>query len=251
MFCRKCGNQLPDDARFCDNCGAKVERSETIVNTGEKIPGKAPLDYGKDVSDPRLIGFSHVCTDPAITEFKEKKKKSSGGCMMSLALTIPVVVFAMGLIGMFTGENDISDALFITCLSLVPAALFLIISFVQKANAKREKPSWEGVIVSKEKEKVRDYHKEKHNSEGGKQYYTIYTFHARTDDGQDKKFSKSDEPALYGYYNEGDRIKYHPVLEYYEKYDKSHDKYIFCACCGCRNQIGNNVCSKCGMPLFK
>lgn len=29
MFCNKCGNQLPDDALFCDVCGARVNRAET------------------------------------------------------------------------------------------------------------------------------------------------------------------------------------------------------------------------------
>lgn len=27
MFCRKCGNILPDNARSCNTCGAPVEKS--------------------------------------------------------------------------------------------------------------------------------------------------------------------------------------------------------------------------------
>ena len=27
-FCMKCGKELPDDARFCSHCGARVEASE-------------------------------------------------------------------------------------------------------------------------------------------------------------------------------------------------------------------------------
>ena len=26
MYCYNCGNKLPDDANFCDNCGAKMEK---------------------------------------------------------------------------------------------------------------------------------------------------------------------------------------------------------------------------------
>lgn len=29
MFCENCGNQLPDGAKFCVNCGAKIEAAET------------------------------------------------------------------------------------------------------------------------------------------------------------------------------------------------------------------------------
>lgn len=28
MRCRKCGHPLDDDARFCTNCGTKVDRSK-------------------------------------------------------------------------------------------------------------------------------------------------------------------------------------------------------------------------------
>ena len=30
MFCKKCGNQLPDGAMFCSKCGTKQDVSEVI-----------------------------------------------------------------------------------------------------------------------------------------------------------------------------------------------------------------------------
>lgn len=33
MFCRKCGNEIPDDSVFCLKCGTKVEK----VDSKEKI----------------------------------------------------------------------------------------------------------------------------------------------------------------------------------------------------------------------
>lgn len=37
MFCKKCGNQLPDYATFCDKCGANVEGSVTPKARSNKI----------------------------------------------------------------------------------------------------------------------------------------------------------------------------------------------------------------------
>lgn len=36
MYCRKCGNKLPEGARFCGACGA--EQKQNSVNTDEKQP---------------------------------------------------------------------------------------------------------------------------------------------------------------------------------------------------------------------
>lgn len=42
MFCRKCGEQLPDDAKFCGKCGTKVElpslndKDESVKSKKEK-----------------------------------------------------------------------------------------------------------------------------------------------------------------------------------------------------------------------
>ena len=51
MFCSKCGNILPDNARFCTSCGAKIEPSATSVNgacdhphDGESTPSGGPIE---------------------------------------------------------------------------------------------------------------------------------------------------------------------------------------------------------------
>ena len=43
MFCEKCGNQLPDDAKFCANCGAMVEPEETAAPVAEAPVAEQPV----------------------------------------------------------------------------------------------------------------------------------------------------------------------------------------------------------------
>ena len=38
MYCRNCGNKLPEGARFCGACGA--EQKQSMVNADEKQPEK-------------------------------------------------------------------------------------------------------------------------------------------------------------------------------------------------------------------
>lgn len=43
MFCRKCGNEIPDDSVFCLKCGTKVEVAENKANTADGIEEKADV----------------------------------------------------------------------------------------------------------------------------------------------------------------------------------------------------------------
>ena len=39
MFCSKCGNPLPDDAKFCSACGAPVKRSQEASPVSQQPAG--------------------------------------------------------------------------------------------------------------------------------------------------------------------------------------------------------------------
>lgn len=41
MFCRYCGNQLPDDAKFCSKCGNSVTETKPIIHEAE--PSKSEI----------------------------------------------------------------------------------------------------------------------------------------------------------------------------------------------------------------
>ncbi|MBD5153470.1 MAG: zinc-ribbon domain-containing protein [Oscillibacter sp.] len=42
MFCRYCGTQLPDDAKFCSKCGNSIAEPETIIHKSELSPKEVP-----------------------------------------------------------------------------------------------------------------------------------------------------------------------------------------------------------------
>ena len=248
MFCKNCGNPLPEGSKFCSKCGAKqdVGKERVVISKGE-----APQDYGKKAYHPQLVGFSNACQYPQIIQFKEKVKKSNMGCLWTVSFVPVVGITIMGIAGLFTGDNDGEFALYMFGFGALLTLIMLLISSIVKLKTRKDKPGWEGTVVDKSKKKYRDRHAEKHHSDSGLMYYTYYSIKVRTDDGKKESFGQADCTELYNYFQIGDRVKYHPVLEYYEKYDKSHDKYIFCACCKCRNSIENDVCKECGMPLFK
>jgi hypothetical protein len=55
---------------------------------------------------------------------------------------------------------------------------------------------------------------------------------------------------MYDYLDIGDRVRYHPALETYEKYDKSKDEVIYCNVCR-RGTRFNDRCERCKNLLFK
>ena len=55
MFCRFCGKELQEDASFCGNCGAAVEK-EAVAETF--FAEEKPLPIG----NPRMLGFGRALT---------------------------------------------------------------------------------------------------------------------------------------------------------------------------------------------
>ena len=63
MFCRYCGNEMPDDTKFCSNCGAAVDvgqQEQRILTTPHQVEGKkAELDNESKTSNPAKM-FSRI-----------------------------------------------------------------------------------------------------------------------------------------------------------------------------------------------
>jgi hypothetical protein len=70
-------------------------------------------------------------------------------------------------------------------------------------------------------------------------------------DGKKKYSVERDLNPMYGYLSIGDRVRFHPMFDSYEKFDKSKDKIIYCNICHMMNPIANERCERCSNLLFK
>ena len=87
MFCKNCGNQLPDTAQFCNRCGWRVENAQPTVSA--QRPPVSPQQPGANA--------------PQYAAAKKKKK------FPILAVIIPLVVIVLG-VGGFFGWRALSAA---------------------------------------------------------------------------------------------------------------------------------------------
>ncbi len=67
MFCRECGRQLPDYARFCDGCGAQVYSVSADVAEHEITVTQSDYDMAMDTSGPAPVRY--VDDDDKIDEY--------------------------------------------------------------------------------------------------------------------------------------------------------------------------------------
>ena len=82
--------------------------------------------------------------------------------------------------------------------------------------------------------------------------WITYVLVFRTTDGQKKTLEERKTTKYYDYFRIGDRVRYHPQLNgFYEKYDKSLDRYLICPICGRENKIKNDRCKYCNNILVK
>ena len=55
MFCSKCGNKLPEGARFCGNCGAKQDGASITTETNVPLMPADEIDYQLFGDDMQLV----------------------------------------------------------------------------------------------------------------------------------------------------------------------------------------------------
>ena len=157
-----------------------------------------------------------------------------------LTLLFPVGFLIAGLL---SHEVPLNEALII---GIGLGLLILAINLWRIAGMK--KPVWDGVVMKKvEKKRYK-----RDNDDGSSQSYMEYIVLIRTERGKKKRIVERQRGRdMYDYLDVGDRVRYHPALETYEKYDKSKDQVIYCNVCRLRNSIRNDRCDRCKNLLFK
>lgn len=100
MFCSKCGNLLPDDAEFCNTCGAPVktlQEASPVPQQPAGIPDET-VNIQATKSEPLMEeeNFSVQMSSGAATHGKKSKKElviglSVGGVMLAVILAVALI----------------------------------------------------------------------------------------------------------------------------------------------------------------
>lgn len=116
MFCSKCGNPLPDDAKFCSACGAPVKISQEASPVPQQPAGIT--DEAENIQTPKpepLMqepNFNGQTGYGAAAPVQKKSKKgliiglSLGGVLLAVILAV-ALIFVFGLKG---GSSKGSDS---------------------------------------------------------------------------------------------------------------------------------------------
>lgn len=189
---------------------------------------------------PGLVGFSPKINDPAFARYN---KSSSKYAMVFGAVLAFIAMVGLPIYGSVSGEVKFPESLYY---GMIIGGMFLLIALVQTLR-KGTDSTWDGVVVDK-----RSARRTQNDDDSAiSRHYTEYRFTVQRENGKKYKHTFRDQPAMYNYYQEGDRVRHHKGSTYYEKYDKSRDSEILCAACLIMNPIGEQNCRLCKCPLLK
>ena len=98
MFCKYCGNQLNDGAKFCASCGAKVEENPTTKQETEQVNLTNELNITNETTQPNLT----------ISTKKKYSGKSIAGFVLSLVGFI-VAALPCGILGIIFSSTSFNE----------------------------------------------------------------------------------------------------------------------------------------------
>lgn len=227
MYCKHCGTALPDDTRFCTSCGTQIGKA----TDSRPVAGGGRIGYSQRIHDPAFAGYI--------------KNTNRWSAIFSMILAVAAVV-GFYIYGETSREMENPQALFI---GLGIGGMFLLIALYTTIARKASK-TWDGVVVDKTiKQKSRRH--DTGNNDSTIHYYTEYAVIVRDERGKTHRMTAEDDMTVFDYFQVGDRVRHHAVLNSYEKYDKSRDSIIFCNACGTLCDITDDMCFRCNCPLLK
>ena len=232
-FCTECGHRLDEGVKFCPNCGNAVSATRQEPQNTPYTPNNTP-HYTPNYTP----GFSTRIHDPQIKAALRKNRRAS---RIFLLISMPIPVIVACIYALKTGDMEFGQA-FLSGAAV--SGIILVINLLIGLSNRAER-SYEAVVIDK---------REGYTSGSDEDRRTVYKTIVRTTDGHKKVIQETSHMprSAYEYLAVGDRFRYHPQLAYpYEKYDKSKDGFVYCVCCSKKNDLYEDRCTKCGVPLLK
>ncbi|MBP7222825.1 MAG: hypothetical protein KBA50_06200 [Sedimentibacter sp.] len=227
---------------FCWNCGKGIERGEkncphcgSIYSGDNRYGNVSALGAGG-------TGWSNNTTHPCFKQYFKNNRNYGLIWLIGISILVPAVL-------VLTDEIEFNTEGIMVIGGVL--AVFWITGLIFLFKNRGDKTAWDGIVEDK---KIFQKNRRKKSPEGKKyeESYTEYIVYIRR---QNKEIIelKEEDRAKYDYFNIGDYVHYHgdKWLHYIEKYDKSLDTTIFCACCGNISDIRDNYCERCGCILLK
>lgn len=189
-----------------------------------------------------LLGFSDKINDEAYERFRKRSGKIS---IVFYSIIAIVAVVGSVTYGYLSNQSRLLDSLFY---GLGIAAIFVAFAVINWLKKKTDS-TWDGEVIDKKIERRTEVRRTRDRTT--RHHYDMYVLKVRRGDGKIFTHSFRDISGAYDYYNVGDKLRHHKGFLLYEKYDKSKDSQILCVACGTFNDIKNDFCKRCRVPLLK
>ena len=125
MFCRKCGNQIPDDSEFCPKCGVAVGENQTPPAETREVDKNAfasSYEYKSSYNstdDNKTSSYSsdreapqsgeNVITSPSVVAVKAKPKISKKALIIILSITGVLLVAGLIIFIAYVNRDQYPD----------------------------------------------------------------------------------------------------------------------------------------------
>ncbi len=149
MYCENCGKEIPDDAKFCPECGAMVTEDPGTERTGadagsmqilpapEKKVRKKKETYAKNgkVTGEKVTENIYLCPDGVYRWFYELEMLKNPTILFTvwkvLGIAFGVVALLILIVDLFQGTiRSVSDILPAMKVILILVPIFLVISII-------------------------------------------------------------------------------------------------------------------------